>query len=113
MNDEMEGLWIVWYEEVPGDGRGVVVMHSGRLLGGESAWYYEGSYSTEGSEFSAQATLSHFGKSTSRSVAGHLPDQSPVHVRITGRRTASDTIEAKAVSDDGGGQTEFQLRRMV
>ena len=113
MENSIEGLWIVWYEDVSGDGRGVAVLTSGRLLGGESAWYYDGSYSTEGSEFSAQVTLTHFGKPTSKSVVGHLPGQSPVRLDVSGRRTSADTIEAKAVPDGGGEPTQFQFRRVA
>lgn len=43
----IEGLWIVSYEGVPGDCRGVVVLTSSKFLGGESAWYYEGTYHTD------------------------------------------------------------------
>ncbi len=113
MANSIDGLWIVWYEHVQGDGRGVVVFNSGRLLGGESAWFYEGTYRAEGGDFSADATLTHFGKSTSKSVLGTVPDQSPVRLEISGRRTGVDTIEARAEPNGGGKATSFELRRMV
>ena len=109
MENSIEGLWIVSYEGVPGDGRGVVVLTASKFLGGESAWYYAGTYHTEENEFSAQVTLTHFGKPTSKSVGGHLPGQSPVRLDISGRRTGVDTIDATAVPQDGGQPASFRL----
>ena len=113
MDSSIEGLWIIKYEGVPGDGRGIVVLTSGRFVGGESAWYYDGAYETRRGEFSAKITLTHYGKPTSKSTAGHLPEQSPVRLDIVGQRVDADTIDAEATPHGGGEPAPFRLHRVV
>ena len=113
METSIEGMWIIKYEGVLGDGRGVVVLTSGRFVGGESAWYYHGTYETKGDEFHAKITLTHYGKASSRSTAGHLPEQSPAPLDIVGQRIDADTIDATATPDGGGEPASFRLHRMV
>lgn len=113
MESSFEGLWMIKYEGVLGDGRGVVVLTSGRYVGGESAWYYDGTYDIKSSEFSADITLTHYGKPTSKSTAGHLPEQSPVRMNIVGQCIDADIIDAKATPHGGGETLSYQLHRIA
>ena len=40
----VEGLWIVQFEGLQGEGAGVIVLVNGRALGGDEAYTYEGHY---------------------------------------------------------------------
>lgn len=113
MERQVEGLWIIWYEGAPGEGRGVIVLQSGNILGGESAWYYSGTYRTDESGIDGSMTLTHYGKPTSKSVGAHVPGQSPVDLKIAGRWIDDNTIVAHAEPVDGGRLMNFQMRRQV
>lgn len=113
MEKRTEGLWLIWYDGAPGDGRGIIVLHEGKILGGESAWYYGGAYNTDESGIDGSMTLTHYGKPTLRSSGGHTADQSPVEVRIRGQWIDGATIGAHAEPVDGGSRMDFQMRRPV
>ena len=113
MEKRIEGLWLIWYDGAPGGGRGVIVLHGGNILGGESAWYYSGTYNRDESGFEGSMTLTHYGKPTSKSVGAHRPDQSPVDLRLVGQWIDEDTLAVRAEPADGSPHMEFQMRRQV
>ncbi len=113
MENRIEGLWLISYDGAPGDGRGVIVLQGGTVLGGESAWYYSGTYTTGSSGIVGSMTLTHYGKPTSKSVGAHQADQSPVELRIVGRWVDDDTIAARAEPVDGSPHMEFRMRRRI
>ncbi len=113
MEKRTEGLWLIWYDGAPGDGRGVIVLHDGKILGGESAWYYSGTYNTDESGIDGSMTLIHYGKPSSKSAGGHSPAQSPVDLTIAGRWIDDDTIRVHAEPAGGGSRMEFEMRRPV
>ena len=113
MERRIEGLWLIWYDGALGDGRGVIVLHGGNILGGESAWYYSGRYTNDQSGFEGSMILTHYGKPTSKSVGAHMPDQSPVDLRIVGQWIDDNTIAARAEPIDGSPHMEFQMRQRV
>lgn len=81
----VEGLWIVEYESVQG-GSGVVVLVNGRLLGGHSAYTYEGHYAVKDEWFAASVHVSNFMPGIPNAL-GFVGDFSceiaaPVHHRI-------------------------------
>jgi hypothetical protein len=56
----IEGLWIVQFEGLQGEGSGVVVFANGRAFGGDEAYTYVGNYKLEGGRVSARVTVSNF-----------------------------------------------------
>ncbi len=113
MERTVEGLWLIWFEGAPGGGRGFMWLQDGNIEGGETAWYYRGTYETDQSGIDGSLTLTHYGKPTSRSSGGHTADQSPVEVRIRGQWIDGATIGAYAEPVDGGSRMDFQMRRPV
>jgi hypothetical protein len=56
----IEGLWIVQYEGLQGNGAGVVVFVNGKVLGGDLGYTYEGTYNLEGNNLTTQIHVSNF-----------------------------------------------------
>lgn len=57
-----EGLWsLEFFSNVAlPTGSGVVVLHAGRILGGDTRYYYVGEYSIQDKTVSATVTFTHF-----------------------------------------------------
>jgi len=56
----IEGLWIVQYEGMQGNGGGVAVFVNGKVLGGDTGYIYEGTYTVQGDVVSAKIHVSNF-----------------------------------------------------
>jgi T3SS negative regulator,GrlR len=56
----MEGLWIVQYEGLQGNGAGVAVFVNGRVLGGDMGYTYEGTYRVQDNAPIANVHVSNF-----------------------------------------------------
>ena len=56
----IEGLWIVLYEGTGGGVGGVVVFIKGKVLGGDTAYTYIGSYQLQDKTFRATVTVRNF-----------------------------------------------------
>ena len=52
-----EGLYKVHFRTPVGEGAGVVVLHQGRVVGGDSGMYYVGTYSESGEQFTAEVRI--------------------------------------------------------
>jgi hypothetical protein len=55
-----EGLWIVQFEGLQGEGAGVVVLVNGRALGGDEAFTYDGHYKIDKGQLNAKVVVSNF-----------------------------------------------------
>ena len=91
------------------------MLKDGRLLGGESAWYYEDEYRIDGDDLTGHARMVHYGKPTSKSTAGHVPGQSPVDMIMEGKIVAPRRIALTVHPRDSDGRDRLPLefRRMV
>lgn len=56
----IEGLWIVQYEGTAGSGGSVIVFVQRRVLGGDSAYVYTGTYERDGDKISARVLVRNF-----------------------------------------------------
>lgn len=56
----LEGLWMVQYEGIQGEGAGVVVFVHGRVLGGDFGYTYEGNYVVKDNWFAATVHVANF-----------------------------------------------------
>jgi len=56
----IEGLWIVQYEGVQGNGGGVAVFVNGKILGGDTGYTYVGSYTEKASQVNARVHVGNF-----------------------------------------------------
>lgn len=57
----MEALWSIEFVSDRGNfGAGIVVFESGRVFGGDSSYYYIGSYSVKNGKVSIEATANHY-----------------------------------------------------
>ena len=56
----VEGLWIVQYEGMTGNGGGVAVFIRGKILGGDTGYTYVGSYQMQGDSLKARVMVRNF-----------------------------------------------------
>lgn len=56
----IEGLWIVQFEGLQGEGAGVIVFTNGDALGGDEAYTYVGKYAEKDGTVSARVRVSNF-----------------------------------------------------
>jgi hypothetical protein len=56
----MEGLWIVQYMGLHGDGGGVAVFMNGKVLGGDSGYTYIGTYTVQDDVLESQIRVKNF-----------------------------------------------------
>lgn len=56
----IEGLWIVQYEGLQGNGGGVAVFINGKILGGDTGYTYEGKYEVQSKTLTALVHVSNF-----------------------------------------------------
>lgn len=56
----VEGFWIVQYEGMQGNGGGVAVFTKGKVFGGDTGYYYLGSYETNGNAVRAKIAVRNF-----------------------------------------------------
>lgn len=56
----VEGFWIVQFAGMEGKGGGVVVLNNGKVLGGDSAHTYVGTYREENNKVTAAADVQNF-----------------------------------------------------
>ena len=57
----LEALWSVEFSSnVQGVGAGVAVLETGRVLGGDSQYFYVGSYKVHNDQIQAQLTVTHY-----------------------------------------------------
>jgi hypothetical protein len=56
----IEGLWIVQYEGLQGSGGGVAVFVSGKILGGDTGYTYEGAYTLQNNVMAARVRVTNF-----------------------------------------------------
>lgn len=69
----IEGLWIVQYEGLQGEGVGVVVFVNGRVLGGDFGYTYEGTYVVNNDILEAHVHIANFMPAMA-SVLGYVGD---------------------------------------
>lgn len=108
----VEGMWTVWFRGVVGEGCGVLVLETERVFGGDSGWYYLGSYSIRDNQFKARVRVTHYGAWID-AVSGHGPADSPFDLTISGDRIDSRTIAAQGTTEDGSAVLDFQLRKIA
>ena len=109
-DDSVEGMWTVWFEGVAGLGCGIVVLETQKVFGGDSSWYYRGSYTIDGGQFSAEVEVTHYG-ARDNAVTGHPPEKSPFQLTLSADRVKSDRITAKATTEHG--QMTFELKKVA
>jgi hypothetical protein len=56
----IDGLWIVQYEGLQGNGGGVAVFINGKILGGDTGYTYEGKYELRDETLTALVHVSNF-----------------------------------------------------
>ena len=56
----IEGLWTVQYFGPQGNSGGVIVLTNGRILGGDSGFYYIGSYELKGDVVKGKVSVKNF-----------------------------------------------------
>jgi len=58
------GLYKIDFETQRGGGQGVVYLKNGKIRGGDSGWYYTGTYEQDGDEFTATVRIKDHTKHT-------------------------------------------------
>jgi hypothetical protein len=57
---EIDGLWTAKFATSQGSGSGVVTLSEGRITGGDTNYYYVGTYAAQGSSITASLRVIHF-----------------------------------------------------
>lgn len=95
----LEGLFKVLFETPMGSGAGVVTLQGGRITGGDSAMFYEGSYTQEEDRFVANVTT---GRHTSSPSFENVFGRDRVQVDISGT-VKGDAFSGRGQSPDAPG----------
>ena len=83
----LNGLWTVTFiSNTNTVGAGVAVLRNGHILGGDSSYYYVGSYNLQGTHFQAEFQINHF-HGVLNSIFGPLRS-----IKLTIRGAANDTL---------------------
>ena len=56
----VDGFWIIQYEGMQGNGGGVVLFTKGKVFGGDTGYYYLGSYESRGNSVTARIAVRNF-----------------------------------------------------
>jgi hypothetical protein len=91
----VDGFWVAQVQALQGVGGGVVVLTKGRIFGGDTSFYYIGSYTLEGAVLRARVTVRKF-LAEAVSIFGIEGDY---ELDLTGT-VQGDVIEGKAVLAD-------------
>lgn len=104
----LEALWsIEFLSNVGGFGSGVVVLETGRILGGDAQYFYVGSYSVENHTIKATVKITHYAGQP-LSVFGQANE---VTLNLTGV-PANDTFEvAGSVAGNPGLNIRIRFTR--
>ena len=70
----IEALRSIHFAGDVGLGDGVVVFETQRLFGGDSGWFYTGTYEVQGRKVTGRASIQHYGVARP-TVTGHVPGQ--------------------------------------
>ncbi|MGH8057627.1 MAG: hypothetical protein ACREOH_10405 [Candidatus Entotheonellia bacterium] len=105
----MEGLWTAEFGTASGMlNGGVVVLESGRILGGDSGYYYTGKYSISGDTLSGDLRATHY---YGPGVTAFGDSASMFTIELTGKiNSAGDHIDGLMVRS-GVGQVRFRLSK--
>ena len=109
----IEALWAVNFRGKWGLGSGVAVFETDRIFGGDSGWYYLGSYELTNRNLRAEVCVYHYGEDV-LSVTGHHPGEK-FKINIVGQLASSDEITAcgTVVDRDPNDKLEFSMRRLA
>ena len=89
----VEALWSVSFKSGFGfAGTGVVVFETGRAFGGDSGWYYLGSYEVKEGKIRGRFLIQHYGAEIP-TVFGHFPGNS-FEIDMVGEFENDNTIKA-------------------
>lgn len=106
----IEGLWIARFGDYTApnswENGGVIVIESGRILGGDSGTYYLGNVSIDGEAFQATFTVTIYDKERSQYAFGNF--KGPIEVHAEGKRE-DDVISGKMTY--GGINLAFNLSK--
>lgn len=111
MINYIEGLWAVDFQNQMDLGSGVVVFETNRVYGGDSGWYYTGTYAVEGDEIRARVLIRHYGAPIA-TVTGHSPGQS-FEIDMVGTFEGENRMVAVGtVVGDATAPLSFSMRRL-
>jgi hypothetical protein len=99
---QVEALYVTRFAAVPGGyGAGVVVLETDRLYGGDSMYYWIGTYRVEGNRITARATVRrHTAVANLGTIFGDAPET--FEVELTGEFSGEDISCIMARSDMPG-----------
>jgi hypothetical protein len=104
----VDGLWTADFRTQSGAGTGVVVLTSGRIMGGDAHYYYSGSYSEEGNRFQASLVVKHYAGALTN-VFGQLRE---VHLTLVGSASSEYILAQGQVPSLSFSQLSVKLRRV-
>lgn len=95
------GLYKIDFETQRGGGQGVVYLKNGKIRGGDSGWYYVGTYEQEGDAFTATVRVKDHTKHT-RITSVFGVDEAEMTLK---GETRGDTVRTKGKSKQAPGVT--------
>lgn len=104
----IEGMWAVYFQSNMEDyGGGVVIFETNRLFGGDSSYYYTGSYNAEAAKkFRIAVTVKHF-HGEPRSIFGPIDE---MDLDLVALMTEDGIVAEGSVRGDPTRQVRCNLR---
>jgi len=103
----IEALWSVEFVAANGNsGGGVVIFESGRIFGGDSSYYYVGSYQVNGSDISGKVRVNHY----YGEVNNIFGDYKEVTLEFSGRIQAEQFI-VEGIAKEPNSNAKIRLTR--
>ena len=90
----IEGLWTVSFQGTQAVGNGVMIFETERSFGGDSDFYYLGTYGIDRNRINAVVTVTQYGLKNF-SVFGEVPLGGSFHLVIDGEIKDQKTIHAR------------------
>ena len=108
----IEALWAASFEGPVDKGHGVVVFETGRVFGGDSGWYYSGTYEVHQKNLTGRVKIVFHGSSQG-SVTGHVPGQT-FEIDLRGKISddGQKIVAHGTVIDDPDLVLQFSLQRL-
>ena len=103
----MNGFFTVVFEGPVGAGGGVVLLQDGHVLGGDSAYYYEGTFTERENQLNARIDVRVFLQGV-QSVFGIAP---PFALNITGTFANGEVTGAASLVGNDGARMRFRMVR--
>lgn len=102
----IEGLWSLFFRSnVGGEGGGVVILETGRILGGDVSYYYVGDYEVDRGQVTGNVRVTHY-QGEPRSIFGQATQ---FNLRIAGALSGTQIGDINTVTGEIVGHPQLKM----